>query len=595
MDVDLEKRINEAIAAMQQILPEAVDIYQLDPMAKIMLVALVNETSKIQDYVDGTMQRIVERFSTDFIPRKKVNAMPAISIIKPSLNADSDNLYFIESGASFIYKSPVKDVQLKYIPIFNTTLLPHNGLYLLNQRQLRIGGSVVEVNMDKPNSLWIGIQTPLEVNCLKGLSILIRGTGGIVPEHLYVGADCTEIEFAPMQEMESIEMAEPFDAQQVSGQFFSFVENWKECMLNMADTALVYITDNTKDRDIYKPRAYPRVFQKWLENETLDFFRPNTIWLRLDFPEGYTVPDDCEIILGVLPITNIDVNTLMLTQSQPIAKLEGDDESFFLDILETSTASNRQGFDMNREDIIVRDFDAHCYNNGDLYRDVRNLYNHFIDDYYAFIEYNGIKDGEVLKKLRETINRLGKSVGMQNQLFKYDSGTYVMKNMNSSSAITNTSVRFITTKGRMGNLPRAGEMMEGKNLPGIEQKVAVIVGGMGGSDKASADERYEQLRYFSLTNDRLYTRMDIDAFLRKEIMAEYGREEFHRIFLKIHVEGTGGEQGLKRGLYIDIEFKDRRNYEHAVKESFDTLMQQRINNKSCIAMPIIVTLKNLED
>ena len=53
MDVDLEKRINEAIAAMQQILPEAVDIYQLDPMAKIMLVALVNETSKIQDYVDG--------------------------------------------------------------------------------------------------------------------------------------------------------------------------------------------------------------------------------------------------------------------------------------------------------------------------------------------------------------------------------------------------------------------------------------------------------------------------------------------------------------------------------------------------------------
>ena len=47
MDVDLEKRINEAIETMQQILPEAVDIYQLDPMAKIMLVALVSETSKI--------------------------------------------------------------------------------------------------------------------------------------------------------------------------------------------------------------------------------------------------------------------------------------------------------------------------------------------------------------------------------------------------------------------------------------------------------------------------------------------------------------------------------------------------------------------
>ena len=79
MDVDLEKRINEAVETMQQILPEAVDIYQLDPVAKIMLVALVSETSKIQDYVDDTFQHIVERYCTDFIPQKKVNAMPAVS------------------------------------------------------------------------------------------------------------------------------------------------------------------------------------------------------------------------------------------------------------------------------------------------------------------------------------------------------------------------------------------------------------------------------------------------------------------------------------------------------------------------------------
>ena len=595
MDVDLEKRINEAIETMQQILPEAVDIYQLDPMAKIMLVALVSETSKIQDYVDGTLQRIVERFCTDFIPRKNVNAMPAICLVKPTLKADNDNLYFVESGASFVYKSPAKDEQLNFIPIFNTTLLPHSGMYLLNHRQMRYPGGTASVNLDRTNRLWVGILSPLEVNCLKGLSLMLRGTNGVVPEHVYVGADCTEIDFAPMSELEKIEMADPFDSQQVSGNFFSFVENWKESLLNMSNSALLYLTDDTKDRDMYKPRAYPRVFQQWLENETLDLFKQNTIWLRLDFPEGYVVPDDCSVMLGVLPVTNIDVNTVMLTQAQPVAKLQGDDNSFFLDILETSTASNRQGFSMNRDDILVRDFEANCYNNGDLYRDVRNLYNRFIDDYYAFIEYNGIKDGEVLKKLRETINKLGKSVGLQNQQFKYDSGTYVMKNMNNSSAATNTSIRFITTKGFSGNTPRVGDLIECKNLPGVDQKASVIVSGMGGADKASADERYELLRYYSLTNDRLFTRMDIEAFLRKEIMAEYGREEFNRIFINISVEGAGGERGLQRGIYIDISFKDRNNYEHAVQMSFDTLMQQRIRNKSCISMPIIVTLKNLED
>lgn len=595
MDVDLEKRINEAIASMQQILPEAVDIYQLDPMAKIMLVALVSETSKIQDYADGIHQRIIDRFCTDFIPRKEVNAMPAISLIQPALTADNNNLFFIESGASFSYKAPVKDIQLNYIPIFNTALLPHSELYLLNHRCLRYSGGTVKVDLDKPNSLWIGICTPIGVNCLKGLSLLLRGTQGIVPEHVYVGPDSVEVDFAPISEMEKIEMADPFDAQQVSGNYFSFIESWKENILSMSDSTLLYITDDTKDRDMYKHRAYPRAFQKSLENEILDIFKQNTIWLRMDFPEGYVVPDDCSVTLGVVPVTNIDVNTVMLTQAQPIVKLQGDENSFFLDILETSTASNRQGFSMNKDDILVRDFDAKCYNNADLYRDVRNLYNRFIDDYYAFIEYNGIKDGDVLKKLRETINKLGKSVGLQNQQFKFDSGTFVMKNMDTSSAIMNTSVRFITTKGAAGNAPRIGDMMECKNLPGVDQKAAVVVSGMGGADKASADERYELLRYYSLTNDRLYTRMDIDAFLRKEIIAEFGREEFNRIFIKITVEGVGGEHGLQRGLYIDISFKDRNNYEHAVKISFDTLMQQRINNKSCIAMPIIVTLKNLDD
>ena len=154
---------------------------------------------------------------------------------------------------------------------------------------------------------------------------------------------------------------------------------------------------------------------------------------------------------------------------------------------------------------------------------------------------------------------------------------------------------FFSTKGVLGNSPRVGEMMECKNLPGVEQKTSVVVSGMGGTDKASADERYELLRYYSLTNDRLFTRMDIDAFLRKEIIAEYGKEEFNRIYTKISVEGTGGEHGLRRGLYIDISFKDRNNYEHAVKISFDTLIRQRILNKSCISMPIIVTLKNLDN
>ena len=137
--------------------------------------------------------------------------------------------------------------------------------------------------------------------------------------------------------------------------------------------------------------------------------------------------------------------------------------------------------------------------------------------------------------------------------------------------------------------------MENRKQPSLEQKVSILVAATGGADKATADERYELLRYYALTGDRLYTRMDIDAYLRKEILAEFGKDEFKRIFIKISIEGTGNDKKLQRGLYIDIEFKDRKNYEQARAIAFDRLMQQRIKNKSCIAMPIIVTLTNLDE
>ena len=596
MDIELEKRIKEAVEVLQQLSAEPINFHEMDPIAKMMLVAMVGEIQKVLDYVDNMNQRLVERFCTDFIPRQKVDAMPAICLLHPQLKARGDNgLVSVTGDASFAYKFEGLKQPLTYIPVFSTSLMPHSGLYLLNHHVLRDDGTAIRINMEESNQLWVGIKSAAEANCLKGLSMLITGTNGVMPEHIFAGVDNKEIDFATMLEMESIEMVEPFDAQQASGEFFSFVENWKENLLNMGDAALIYITDDHQDRDTFKPRAFPRIFQQWLESEVLDRFQPSTIWLRLDFPDGYSVPDDCRVTFNIVPVTNVDVCSLTLTQTQPIAKLQKQDESYFLRILETSTASHKQGFNMKNDEILIRDFEAKCYDNGALYRDVRHLYNRFIDDYYAFIEYNGIKDGEVLRQLREAINRLGKSVGGQNQKFKFDSGTYVMKNMNQSHNATSVKVSYITTMGKIGNAPYAGGEMENRKHPALEQKAEIVVSGMGGADKATVDERYEQLRYYALTNDRLYTRMDIDAYLRKELLAEFGKDEFHRIFIKMSVQGAGGEQSLRRGLYIDIEFRDRKNYEHACSLAYDRLMEQRIRNHSCIAMPVIVTLKNLEE
>lgn len=600
MDDEIKRRAHEAIRYLQMVAIEDINFDNMDPIAKMMLIAVLHEGQKLRDDIAAIPQKIIERYCSDFVPYEKVGAMPAITILQPTFKSKSTSaIVTVGNGVSFLFKKKDCKQQLNYLPIFETALLPHTDMYVLSCNHLRYREGVIPVSVQPSHRVWLGIVTDAEIDSLQGLSIFIKGTKGIFPEHIYVVAEnrnatVRELEIATMQEIENINLLEPFDAQQSSGQVFSFFEKWKECLLNMDDAAMLYITDKVVDRDLFKPHAFPKNFGQWLENENLERFQPNTLWLQLDFPEGYVVPDSMEISINVLPVVNVDVNSVTLTQTVPIAKLQKQDNSFFLRVLETSTASHRQGFSMSSDEVIIRDFDASRYHNGNLYRDVRTLYNNFLDDYYAFIEYNGIKDGEALKNLREIINKLSKDIGESNDKFRFDSGTYVMRNISQENQSSSTKVSFMTTLGEAGNLPQEGESMDNRKVPGINQKVDILVSAMGGSDKVSVDARYELLRYYALTNDRLYTRMDVDAFMRKEIMLTFGREEYHRITIRIKVEGAGGEHALKRGLYVDVEFKDKKNYEKALQLNWGILMQQRISNLSCISMPIIVSLKNLE-
>ena len=601
MDDEIRRRVREAVRYLQEVAVEDIDFDNMDPIVKMMLVAVLHEGQKLRDDIASIPQRVIERYCSDFVPYEKVGAMPAIAILQPTFKSrTTSDIVTVSNGASFLFKKKDSRQQLNYLPVFETMLLPHADMFVLSYNRLKSREGLIPVSVQPKNRVWVGIVTDVEIDSLQGLSVFIKGTKGILPEHIYVVAEnrnatVRELEIATMQEVENMNILEPFDAQQASGQVFSFFEKWKECLLNMDDAAMLYVTDKVVDRDLFKPHPFPKSFGQWLENEILEQFQPNTLWLQLDFPEGYVIPDSMDVAINVLPVVNVDVNSVTLTQTVPIAKLQKQDNSFFLRVLETSTASHRQGFSMSSEEVIIRDFDASRYHNGDLYRDVRTLFNRFLDDYYAFIEYNGIKDGESLKNLRGIINKLSKDVGDVNDKFRFDSGTYVMRNISQENQSSSTKVSFMTTFGEAGNLPKEGETMDNRRVPGINQKVDILVSAMGGADKASVNARYELLRYYALTNDRLYTRMDVDAFLRKEIMLAFGREEYHRIAVCINIEGAGGNRALRHGLYIDLEFKDKKNYEKALQLNFGVLMQQRIANLSCISMPIIVSLKNLEE
>lgn len=602
MDIELERKISEITKYLKDITSDSLNYQLMDPVARMMLVALLHESQKIQDKIDRISEKIADHFCDNFIPSQNVNAMPAIALVAPSFKKGKNTeSTAINSGASFLYKINGTKDAIEYIPLFKNTLIPFDDVYVITKNKMTSKEKSFDVAMENDNIIWIGINTRAEIDCLKDFSLYVEGCGNIIPQRMsIISNETTELQFCSMQRIEDIDMMEPFDAQQATGKFMPIIKYWKEYLQDLPDGALFYITDEVVDRDVYKKKAFPKFFQNWLESETLDCFDENTLWLQIEYPEDFVVPDNISVHLNTLPIVNISVNTVTLTQSSPIAKLQKQEDSFFVQVLETSNSLHKQGFGMRSDDIVIRDFDASCYNDGELYREVRNLYNHFVEDYYAFIEYNGIKDGEDIKRLKELINKIGKSVGGQNSKYKFDSGTYVMKNINQYPPTLTAKVSYITTQGELGNSLKVfpdgdkEHKLESKKIPVIEQNVLVVVGAMGGRDKADADSRYEQMRYYTLTNDRLYTKMDIEAFIRKELASMYGKEEFKRISIKLSVEGIGGETSVQRGLYIDIEFKDKKNYNKAMEYCLKDRLMQKINNKACLSMPIAIKLIHLE-
>ena len=257
MDIELEKRINDTIAFLKHISLDSVEEQLTDPIAKMMLVSLLYESQKIRDYIDGVSDRIVEKFCEDFIPRKEVEAMPAIAVIKAQFKAKKDEeTVKIGNNTAFTYKLDSK-TSLNYLPLFKNLIIPESDIFILTENLLRRGSDSYEISMENPNSMWVGIETGAEIETLQGLSIMINGTRGVIPEHIYVGSGQKELEFADMSRMDDMEMAEPFDAHQASGKMFSFIDSWKDQLLEMEDSALICITDELTDRDVFKRCNYP--------------------------------------------------------------------------------------------------------------------------------------------------------------------------------------------------------------------------------------------------------------------------------------------------------------------------------------------------
>lgn len=582
MDPIIQSNLDELISSFQK---EGNNVN--DPVSKLMVTTLIHQAQKIKDEISDLPDRVLSRLAEFFIPKNKIDASPALCLLQPIIKSKKGiEPHSISDGTFFSFKLDNK-TSLSYYPLFRNCILPVSVTHQLTDKMLFAKGIRTNLNINCKGKVWIGLEMSGDVESLENVSFFIKGTNGVMPYKIIVGNELLELSFTT-NILSDTPMMDPFDSQQVTPSSIEMFSNIQQQLSDIEKGCLLYVNDSLKDRDIFKFRAYPKSFQQYLESTDLDKFENNTLWILFDFGDEYEIPEEIEIIPNVIPCINVNLNSVTLTQTSPIAKLTKGDGSYFLNIVETSLPSQKQGFGTVNEEVVIRDFDVNCYNRNLLHRDVRNLYNRFIEDYHAFVDYHSLKDGELIRSLRDLVNKIGKSVVSTEVKDQYNEGTYVMRGAGLIGKSTTVKVSYLTTNGRLGNTPVEGMVMENRKDPALEKDVRVISSAIGGEDKATVDQRYEMLRYYTLTSDRLYTKMDIDAFLRLQLLKEFGKDEIKRISHDIYIQGAPGTDKLVRGLYIDIKFKDEKNYLKATSIALDRKFHKMIVDRSCISMPIII-------
>ena len=83
MDDEIRRRVREAVRYLQEVAVEDIDFDNMDPIVKMMLVAVLHEGQKLRDDIASIPQKVIERYCSDFVPYEKVGAMPACALLCP--------------------------------------------------------------------------------------------------------------------------------------------------------------------------------------------------------------------------------------------------------------------------------------------------------------------------------------------------------------------------------------------------------------------------------------------------------------------------------------------------------------------------------
>jgi len=497
MDIKVKNRVAELQRALGQ---DEQRISLSDPVAKMMLVAMAHQSCEIERKMDQTVARLSEQFCDQVLQRSNLQAQPAVSVVNIG-NGSEYAPYYIDENDIFTYKA----AKCNFRPIFKSRIVPGRIVAcFMNNMLLQPNSSPLQAtwpdNRHK-DEIWLAFDAAGEVKTLEDAMIAFSHP---------LPSDMLMAEVGDVQIPMSLVME---DTPRTLNSNFMLMEFWKKSLVYYGLWLYKFGKCSNK-RTLHRGEIPAWIMDSYAQEIIEPFVGNRYLWIRIKTSKGISLPLNTAILLNSIPVVNYDINDVKLSYSEPIQRLENDKMgTFFLDVVQNQEQA---------QEFFIRDFDVSQYDNERIREDVTNLYHHYVNDYFAFVDSNSLHDGATLRSLRQSM------MMVYDSLDEYRSGNtrpyggaYAIRNpRNNQQPMVLT---YFTTNGEKGNLLRRGGRLTSTNA--AVGDVEALIDATGGRDKIrDIKTRKELARYIVNSKDRLFSKIDLLQYCKMEFMRAFGEE-----------------------------------------------------------------------
>ena len=497
MDIKVRNKVAELQRALEQ---DEQRISLSDPVAKMMLVAMAHQSCEIERKMDQTVARLSEQFCDQVLQRSNLQAQPAVSVVNIG-NGREYAPYYIDENDTFTYKA----AKCNFRPIFRSRIVPGRIVAcFMNNMLLQPNSTPLQAtwpdNRHK-DEIWLAFDAAGEVNTLEDAIIAFSHP---------LPSDMLMAEVGDVQIPMSLVME---DTPRTLNSNFMLMEFWKKSLVYYG-LWLYRFGKCSNKRTLHRGEIPAWIMDSYAQEIIEPLVGNRYLWIRIKASKGISLPLNTAILLNSIPVVNYDIQDVKLSYSEPIQRLENDKTStFFLDVVQNQEQA---------QEFFIRDFDVCQYDNERIREDITNLYHHYVNDYFAFVDSNSLHDGATLRSLRQSM------MMVYDSLDEYRSGNtrpyggaYAIRNpRNNQQPMVLT---YFTTNGERGNLLRRGGRLTSTNA--AVGDIEALIDATGGRNKIrDIKTRKELAKHIVNSNDRLFTKIDLLQYCKMEFMRAFGEE-----------------------------------------------------------------------